>query len=286
MNRFFASALLALASVAFGATTTPVQLLNPSGSTAGQAIISNGPSTPPTWGTVSLSGITGTLAIANGGTGATSAPAALTNLLSTSTIPLTNGGTGAATASSARQNLGLGTAATSNTGTSGATVPLLNGANTWSGAQTFSALITPSSTIGIKGTVTNDDAQSGSVGEWGNNFTSGVSLTTGVNANCASASLAAGDYDVRGTIQFIPAATTTVSAAIASISTTSATAGGLTGGQTGILASFATGQQQYVSTRTARVKLAAPTTVYLVGALGFGTSTATCSGWLEWRRVR
>ncbi|MBR8312372.1 hypothetical protein KDW36_04060 [Burkholderia dolosa] len=286
MNRFFASALLALASVAFGATTTPVQLLNPSGSTAGQAIISNGPSTPPTWGTVSLSGITGTLAIANGGTGATSAPAALTNLLSTSTIPLTNGGTGAATASSARQNLGLGTAATSNTGTSGATVPLLNGANTWSGAQTFSALITPSSTIGIKGTVTNDDAQSGSVGEWSNNFTSGVSLTTGVNANCASASLAAGDYDVRGTIQFIPAATTTVSAAIASISTTSATAGGLTGGQTGIQASFATGQQQYVSTRAARVKLAAPTTVYLVGSLGFGTSTATCSGWLEWRRVR
>ncbi len=32
---------------------------------------------------------------------------------------------------------GLGTAATYNTGTSGATVPLLNGANTWSGAPTF-----------------------------------------------------------------------------------------------------------------------------------------------------
>jgi hypothetical protein len=34
---------------------------------------------------------------------------------------------------------GLGTAATVNTGTSGATIPLLNGANTWSGVQTFSA---------------------------------------------------------------------------------------------------------------------------------------------------
>ena len=43
-------------------------------------------------------------------------------------------GTGAATT---RTNLGLGTAATVNTGTSGATVPLLNGANTWSGIQTF-----------------------------------------------------------------------------------------------------------------------------------------------------
>lgn len=40
-------------------------------------------------------------------------------------------------AATARTNLGLGTAATQNTGTSGATVPLLNGANTWSATQTF-----------------------------------------------------------------------------------------------------------------------------------------------------
>lgn len=41
-------------------------------------------------------------------------------------------------ASTARTNLGLGTAATANTGTSGATIPLLDGANTWSAAQSFS----------------------------------------------------------------------------------------------------------------------------------------------------
>lgn len=41
------------------------------------------------------------------------------------------------TATSARSALGLGTAATQNTGTSGANVPLLNGANTWSGANSF-----------------------------------------------------------------------------------------------------------------------------------------------------
>ena len=39
----------------------------------------------------------------------------------------------------ARTSLGLGTAAVQSTGTSGATVPLLNGANTWSGQQTFSS---------------------------------------------------------------------------------------------------------------------------------------------------
>jgi hypothetical protein len=42
-----------------------------------------------------------------------------------------------ANVSTARTNLGLGTAATQATGTSGATVPLLNGANTWSLGQTF-----------------------------------------------------------------------------------------------------------------------------------------------------
>jgi hypothetical protein len=39
----------------------------------------------------------------------------------------------------ARTNLGLGTAATANTGSSGATVPLLNGAASWSATQTFTA---------------------------------------------------------------------------------------------------------------------------------------------------
>jgi hypothetical protein len=46
-------------------------------------------------------------------------------------------GTGAATT---RTNLGLGTAATVNTGTSGATIPLLNGTNTWSGVNTFTGV--------------------------------------------------------------------------------------------------------------------------------------------------
>lgn len=45
-------------------------------------------------------------------------------------------------ASGSRTALGLGTAATQNTGTSGANVPLLNGANTWAAAQTLSAALT------------------------------------------------------------------------------------------------------------------------------------------------
>ena len=43
------------------------------------------------------------------------------------------------TPADSRTALGLGTAAVVNTGTSGATIPLLNGTNTWSGPQTLSA---------------------------------------------------------------------------------------------------------------------------------------------------
>ena len=49
---------LALASAfAFGATTLPVQMLNPTGSTSGQTIVSAGPSSAPTWGSVTLGGL-------------------------------------------------------------------------------------------------------------------------------------------------------------------------------------------------------------------------------------
>ena len=53
-------------------------------------------------------------------------------------LAIADGGTGASTASAARTNLGLGTAATVDTGTSGATIPLLNTAVTFSGNPTIS----------------------------------------------------------------------------------------------------------------------------------------------------
>ncbi len=79
MKRVLA-ALALLPALALGATTTPIQLLSPVGSTPGQAILSTGPSTAPIWGGIALESVTGTLSVAKGGTGASSAPTALTNL--------------------------------------------------------------------------------------------------------------------------------------------------------------------------------------------------------------
>jgi len=112
MKRIFVGVTAALFSSALFATTlSPIQLLNPSGSTSGQVIASTGPTTAPAWTTVTLSGLGG-LAAAN-------------NL------------SDVASASTSRTNLGLGTAALVNTGTSGATIPLLSAANTWMLAQSF-----------------------------------------------------------------------------------------------------------------------------------------------------
>jgi hypothetical protein len=79
MKRYLFIALGLLATIANAATTVPVQLLNPAGSSSGQAVVSTGPSTAPGWGVVatagansnitSLSGLTTPLSVPQGGSG-------------------------------------------------------------------------------------------------------------------------------------------------------------------------------------------------------------------------
>jgi len=215
--------------------------------------------------------------------------------------------------------LGIGTAASLNTGTSGANIPLLNGVNTWAAAQAFSVrptfngntpwdngnlptpaslgaagsfttlsasgLITPTSTIGIKGTVTNDSAQAGSVGEFVTNNATGVSLSSGTSSNITSISLTAGDWDVSGVIQFSPAGTTVMQLQYASVNTVSATGGAL-GSATNMNFTSTAGNGSTVPTPVVRLSLTATTTVYLVSQQFFTTSTCTAGGLLRARRVR
>lgn len=76
ITAFVAGLALALSSAA--ATLAPIQLLNPAGSTAGQAIVSSGPSSAPAWSTVtagSLAPIAANTVLGNF-TGSSAAPAA------------------------------------------------------------------------------------------------------------------------------------------------------------------------------------------------------------------
>lgn len=87
MKRLIAAVLALFSVTAFAATLTPIQSLNPAGSTGGQVIASTGASSAPAWANVSAAALTGIMPIVNGGTGASTASAALTNL---GAAPLSN----------------------------------------------------------------------------------------------------------------------------------------------------------------------------------------------------
>lgn len=70
-------------------------------------------------------------------------------------LAVADGGTGASSAPAARANLGLGSAATRDIGTSGDAVPLLGGgATTWAGGASFGGSVTVNGAIDATGNVT------------------------------------------------------------------------------------------------------------------------------------
>lgn len=129
---------------------------------------------------------------------------------------------------------------------------------------------------------------SGAVGEY-ITATQGISvaLTTAVAANVTSIALSAGDWDVHGTVSFLPAGTTTVAGILGGISTVSATPPGPTTGlQSQIQGSLTTGAQQSLAIGPERISISVPTTVYLVAQAGFSVSTMAAGGKISARRVK
>lgn len=141
------------------------------------------------------------------------------------------------------------------------------------------------------GTATNNNAAAGQIGEFQTAVLasgSAISLTSGVDANVTSISLTAGDWEVRGGVVFVAAATTTISRLRASSSITS---GALTaapdGGGIFIDAPFTTGPAtNALPVGVFRYSLASTTTIFLIASAAFGVSTMTAYGSLYARRVR
>ena len=150
---------------------------------------------------------------------------------------------------------------------------------------TMTGLLTPVSTTGIKGTITNDNANAGSIGEHITATGTAVGLTNNTPANITSISLTAGDWEVMGSCAFNPAAGTTISSLVLGISSTSATfpANGLSAQ---IQTTFTTATNQGLVAPSQRFSLASTTTVFLVAQAGFGVSTMASTGTIRARRVR
>lgn len=173
------------------------------------------------------------------------------------------------------------------------TISRSTGAVTFADAASVTGNFTPSQTNGIVGTTTNNNANSGSVGQIISSVIasgSAVSLTTGTPANVTSIALTAGDWDVYGNVVFNPGGTTTITAIAASISATSATLGnpgaGIDQTLSQVQATLTTGSAQSLVAGASRVSVASTTTYYLVAQSSFGASTMAAYGKLWARRAR
>jgi len=140
------------------------------------------------------------------------------------------------------------------------------------------------------GTTTNDAAVAGGIGELlsGTIATgSSVSLTTATAANVTSVSLTAGDWDVSGTVDYNPGATTSITRLAQGVSSISATLGAQdTYSQSATAANVPTAVVIALPTPVTRISLAATTTIYLVASATFTVSTLTAFGTIRARRVR
>lgn len=148
-----------------------------------------------------------------------------------------------------------------------------------------------SSTSGVIGTTTNDNAAAGSVGEVIESTIgagSAVALTSGGTSNIGSISLTAGDWDCWGLVTFISAGATIYSALNCGINTTSATmpTAPSAGAQMSLNITFPAGAAQVLPCGQRRFSLAATTTVYLVASTTFTVSTASAYGYIGARRRR
>ena len=258
-------ACLSAALFAFGvnaATLLPIQLLNPTGSTSGQTIVSTGASTAPAWGGVPVSGLA-----------AIAANTVLANATASSASPTA---------------FAMPSCATALEWTSGTGFVC----NTAGAFTTLSAtgLISPTSTIGIKGTATNDSPAAGSVGE---NPSSGASITlagmtNGTAVNFGSISLTAGDWLIYTSCVFQSANTTVIGSLECSVNTVSGVILSVLSGQTALqtVTYPTTGVTNAFPTPVVHLKFASTTTVYLVGVANFTTSTLTGGGLIWAVRLR
>lgn len=229
-----------------------------------------------------LSGSSGTGSFA----GTTSATL-VTPLLGTPTSGTLTNCTGLPIAGTTGYGTGVATALGQNVTGSGSIV--LANAPTFVTGTVTAPSVSFSSTSGIIGTTTNDNAAALSVGQFvtSNVAINTTSLTTGTIADTTSISLTAGDWDVFGAVGFFGGATTTPTFLKGWISTSSASDPGAPNYAnlftTGV--PFATSPIVF-TVPSLRVSIASTTIVYLTTQALFTTSTCTSGGVISARRRR
>lgn len=282
-------------SNAAGSPASPTAIAVPSCSTSSSALnwTTSGGAAALTCNTAINASTLGGATFASPGPIGSTTPStgAFTTLSATTALGVASGGTGQASLLLHGVMIGEGTGAIHTTaGTTGQMLVGVTSADPAFG-NTVSTLvatstITPSSTAGIVGTTTNDNANAGSVGEYVTATGTAVPLSTTIPANITSISLTAGDWNVWGNVQFLPGVTTTQQGAQVSVSTTSATQSVAVGGFGVSAAAIPAGLSQAVAAPMLRISISSTTTVFLVATGTFSVSTETAQGFIAARRIR
>ena len=155
-----------------------------------------------------------------------------------------------------------------------------------------SGTLTPTAAGGLVGTTAVGNANAGSVGELltATIATPGTTLTTATSANMvvAGLSLTAGDWDVWANVNFLPAATTSVTQIAFGLNTVTATLPAAGSGlvQNTMTAIVFGAVPQCDNCTMIRVNVSATTPVYVVAQAAFTVSTLSVFGTIYARRVR
>lgn len=244
-------------------TKVPVQLVDPTTSTAGQMVVSQGPASAPAWSN-SVQSLTsnGTTTLQN-----TAAGGSVVKLV----------GNGATT-----PNKFIGVL------NGGLTVYSSNGATqlftlTDGGALNILSTFTP--TGGLVGVTTNSNAAAGIVGEYVANTSTSIALTTATSATLTSVGLTAGDWDVQAVISFVAAAGTTATALITGSSTGTTAAFPATNALAGVSVGSGIGAVNVTGPVT-RYSIASTTTINAIALAIFSGGTLSATGFIRARRVR
>lgn len=146
--------------------------------------------------------------------------------------------------------------------------------------------ITPSTTLGIVGTTTNDNANAGAIGEFQSNSPTGFPLASTVPASVAQiVSLSAGDWDITGTCLFLSSGVGAL--ATMQVSLSPSTSPNATLGSTTVLQSnFITNVPQAISAPVFRVSQATAGPWQLVVTAAFTGGSMSATGLIRARRVR
>lgn len=144
----------------------------------------------------------------------------------------------------------------------------------------------------VPGTNTNDNAVPGDVGEEVISRINDASATnvptSNVPVNVTSILLTPGDWDISGSVKFLPAGTTSGSGPFISVSQNSAATPNTDTFAPVYLGNyaFAAGVPIVLPITATRISIAVSTTYYLIAQIGFLSSTMAASGFIRARRMR